>query len=189
MDSAVHGDLTVAITSLKAQVLSGGVIRYVWASDLEDPTFRVFRDGQLLTTMKATEFLLQAQDNQFAHVNVLDDDDEDAEPDRETFWRWRLQWNAVEDAAQYRIEQYIDAAWSFLKLINDTGQAQYEYTTGVLDDSSTSQFRVVPIDAMGNDGTPATLDLFPIHRPAMPMLSMVYDDGTKKATFRQPEGA
>ena len=66
---------------------------------------------------------------------------------------------SIGDVARYRIEQSENSgAWTAIAFVQDNpGTWSYSITTANLDDLSTYAWRVVPIDAAGNDGTPIAL--------------------------------
>lgn len=87
--------------------------------------------------------------------------------------------------AKYRIEQQQNGGgWTAVGVIADNpGSWVYNFTTPRLVDLSTYAWRVVPMDAAGNDGTPVMLSGESIVRtPDAPTFSATFSGG--RATFQ-----
>ena len=91
-------------------------------------------------------------------------------------------------AAQYRVEQQQDGGdWEQIALVfAETRRWDYTTMTDRLDDLSDYAWRVVPVDAAGNDGTAITLTAETIVRtPDAPRVSVTFDPGTTKITISE----
>lgn len=53
-----------------------------------------------------------------------------------------IQFEADSDASEYWIEEYVDAAWVVRKVVRETGQWMYDYTTRQLEDDTDHSFRI-----------------------------------------------
>lgn len=78
-----------------------------------------------------------------------------------------LQWDAVTNATQYRVDRYESSAWVQKALYGVTGQASYQYTTEFLDDDTEFLYRVVPIQN-GNDGQARSFTFRMVRVPSAP---------------------
>lgn len=163
------------VTELALTYLAADRVRLSWASDADDPIYRVYRDGELVLTTRATTYDAAIADGAAPVFDVVDQ--EDADPS--AFPPFAVvQWYQVADAAAYRVEQYVDSAWTMLVTVADDGRGYYQHRTATLADDTTHQFRVVPVSAAGNDGTPTTLSILMVRYPDPPDPAFSYDSGS-----------
>jgi hypothetical protein len=90
------------------------------------------------------------------------------------------------DVSYYRIEQNAaGAGWVAIGQVGHTAYTwQYQFQTSRLTDLVSYQWRVIPVDTAGNDGTPVTLDAEIIVRtPDAPDFSISWSAITTKVTF------
>jgi len=182
----------VAITAYNSTRL-GNLTTVEVTNDLSGTVyFHWYLDGcyQGQTTAASWTFYLPTGDQ--ARVECLDTTDADfdpvagapdAYPPRRTLWWVRSQ---AADVDHYRVEQKKDAGdWSTIaRALPEPTQWAFTLLTGRLDDLATYQWRVVPVDRAGNDGTPITLDAHKVVRtPDAPDFSISYNSGTTKVTF------
>ena len=86
----------------------------------------------------------------------------------------------------YRVEQKLGAGdWETLRIVPQVAdQWAYSLLTDRLDDLSSYTWRVIPVDAAGNDGTAITIGAELIVRtPDAPDFTATFDSGTTKVTF------
>lgn len=127
-----------------------GTVRYHWYADgmYQGMTYEPWR-------------LFRPEEGEQLRVEVLDTTDEDFDPltnapagypARRTLW-WVRSLDA--DVEYYRIDQQQDGgAWAEVATVDAVaGQWDYQWTTARLDDLSDYAWRIVPVDAAGNDGT------------------------------------
>jgi len=93
-----------------------------------------------------------------------------------------------DDVVSYRVEQKKRAVeWVSIGTVRRNGEAWsdgYALLSPRLDDLSTYDWRIVPIDAAGNDGTATGLDSEDVVRtPDAPDFTISFDEGTTKVTF------
>lgn len=149
-------------------------------STLESPTFYAYRHGVFSSQNQTGRFLFQLQDGEHLRVDIVDDLDDAPEPGYPG--RAVLQWDEAVGATSYRIEQFIDAAWTQVSLIQASSLSVYEWVSNWLDNLTTYQFRVVPVVA-GNDGYPREFTFEMHRRPDRPVVdAFAYDDGTNTIT-------
>lgn len=95
-----------------------------------------------------------------------------------------LQWRGSTAVEQYRVEQYVGAAWVALGSIRENGSGYYQYPTEAQTDVTTIQFRVIAIDSEANESEAATLSVFNIRHPDPPRISMAYAGGNVTVSVR-----
>ena len=138
---------------------------------------------------RMTFFLEQDQQAQVECIDAPDDDFDPilqapaAWPARKTLW-WICSTDS--DVDHYRVEQNRAAAgWTTLRTVaHEPDRWDYFLTTDRLDDLVSYQWRVIPVDAAGNDGTAVTLSAETIVRtPDAVDYTIGFDEGTTKITF------
>jgi len=90
------------------------------------------------------------------------------------------------DILKYNLEQNKAAGgWTDIGTVNDIpGQWSYMFVTERLDDLTSYQFRVLPVDQAGNEGTALTLTAETIVRtPDAPDYTVTFDPDTDKVTY------
>lgn len=155
-------------------------IRLRWSSDQDDPTFYIYRDGTLVATTKATEWTFTLESGDIPVIEVLDD--ADATPATVYPSRFTLSWYAVTDTDYYRIDEYVGGEWLVCAKLTDDGAGYFKWVTRVLQDATTHQFRVVAVDAAGNESTATTMTALMVRHPDPPDVTYSYDSGTGKVT-------
>lgn len=175
--SVRHGNATtVTVTSDLS-----GTIYYHWYSD----------GAYIASTTSASRSFLYDTDDQ-SRITVQDTNDADYDPianapvgypaKRTVTWIRSID----SDVARYRIEQQLGAgSWAVIGLVQHVATTwQYELLTPRLDDLGVYTWRMIPVDAAGNDGTARTLDAETIVRtPDAPRFTIAFDGGTTKVTF------
>ncbi len=78
-----------------------------------------------------------------------------------------------------------DYTWETIGIVpHDEAQWVYSLLSPRLDDLADAEFRVVPVDKAGNDGTALALSAERIVRtPDAPDFTATFDSGTTKITF------
>lgn len=106
-----------------------------------------------------------------------------AYPRHRTVWWVR---SLATDVAWYRVDEQQDGGdWAAIARVpHDEATWSYHVLTDRLTDLASYAWRVVPVDAAGNDGTPVAADaLTVVGRPDAPNVTVAFDDDTQKATF------
>lgn len=125
--------------------------RFTFTSDLTDPIFYIYVNGEYVTQTRETFYDLTIGVNTQAQFDVLDVvDDLPAE-----FFPgvMHLRWDGTPDSTSFRVEQYVVDEWVAKQVIIADDRRVFHYTSELLDDSEVHQFRIVPIDDQGRDGT------------------------------------
>lgn len=97
--------------------------------------------------------------------------------------RATLNWRAQTDATEYRVEEYVSAAWTERQVIPANGSGSYVWQSRWLEDETTHQFRVVPVNSAGNDGTPLAFSMLLVRIPDVPRVTYTYNATTDKVTI------
>lgn len=182
----------MAITSTTTtQSLNATTVTVV--SDLSEPVFyHWYLDGAFIaeTSNPSKTFFMPAGDQ--VRIDVLDTTDPDFDslgnapdgfPARRSLWWIR---STSTDVAVYRVEEQREAEG--YNVIADVVQTLTRWSLSVLssrlDDLTTYDWRVTPIDKAGNEGTPLAIgpELI-VRRPDSPGFSIAFNVGTTKVTF------
>ena len=92
------------------------------------------------------------------------------------------------DVRTYRVDQRQSLGeWETIAEVASLGSTwEYSCVTPRLQDLATYEWRVVPIDAVGNEGTPLVIDSESVvRRPDPPAFTATSDDGTARVTFSE----
>ena len=151
-----------------------------------------YRDGQYLIRTVASTYSMYLPPNAQARILVIDTNDPDFDPlannpDKHPGHR-SIHWirSLATDVDHYRIEQNKDGAgWTGIATSkHNKNQWVYIWVSGILDDLSDYQWRIIPVDRYGNDGTALTYQSETIVRfPDAPNFRVTYDDVSDTITF------
>jgi hypothetical protein len=141
----------------------GEIVTVTVASSLSGTVyFHWYLDGQWSgrSTVGTRSFYLAAGEQARLAVQDTNDADYDYEANNpEPYPARRILWwirSLATDVDYYRIDHRKDAGdWTAVATVpRDRERWDYQWTTGRLDDLTDYQWRVVPVDTAGNDGTP-----------------------------------
>ena len=155
-------------------------VRLRWSSDQEDPTFYIYRDGTLVATTKATERIFVLESGDAPVIEVFDSADDT--PTTVYPSRFTLAWYAVAGADYYQVDEYVDSEWPACAKVTDDGAGYFKWTSRVLEDSETHQFRVIAVDAAGNESTATNLTALMVRVPDPSDVEYAYSETTDKVT-------
>jgi hypothetical protein len=151
-----------------------------WSSDQSDPSYRVFRNGVYQYTTGRNKLIVTAREAEATDIDVLDSATEQPAPSMGS--DALLGWNAVSGAEAYRIERYVDSAWTLIAEV-DSDKTRFHYRTPPLSHSlSAHQFRVTSIGTNKNESSPLAVNVMIIRRPDPPDVGYTFSDSTKKVT-------
>lgn len=170
----------MAVTINSVTDLGGGRWLLAFSSSAPPATFYLYADGVLLSTQTAGEYVLTVLDGVVPTIEILDDAATDPQPAFPSYLT--LGWITDADAARYRIEEYTGGQWVEVATVAHNGQAWQSYATQALADETTHQWRVVPIDAAGNDGTAVAFVVLLVRYPDVPSVSYSYSAVTGTVT-------
>jgi hypothetical protein len=170
----------------------GNMTTVTVTSDLEPPVYyHWYEDGQWVgrtTTPSHTVFVPAGGQRRLDVVDTTDPDYDPAAgepgfPSRRTV-HWIRSLDA--DVIRYRVEVQVDGGdWETAATVPAvSGQWAYTWLSDVLVDCAEYAWRVIPIDAAGNDGTPIAIDAELIVRhPDAPDYTVAFDPEDYKVTF------
>lgn len=172
----------------KSQIATGsgsGAWLLTWASDLTNPTYRVFIDGRYHATTRVPSLTVTVREAESVTVEVFDDTV--THPQRAKAAPRLLRWGAVSGAASYRVEQFIDGTWVLIKTVKSDA-SRLRYTTPALADSVTAhQLRVTSVGVNTNESSPVAVDITNVRHPDPPEeATMAYNNATNKVIFSAP---
>lgn len=160
------------VTLLPPVLVGTNVYRVSWVSDSEDTpvTFYVYKNGVFLYSTQNTSDTFSVLPGEDLMLEVLDS------PSEEIRYPFRavLGWYRVSDAVKYIIEQYIDMVWTYKDVVYATNQGSYSWQTQQLQDGEIAQYRIRPIDAVGNIGSSLELYVMMVRNPSAPEVSFSY---------------
>lgn len=93
-----------------------------------------------------------------------------------------LQWYGVDGASHYRIEQYVSGAWVIRRRLYDDGRGYFAIVTDELEDCTTQQWRIIPVDAYNGDGAALEYNVSFARVPAPPSVTYTYSATTGLVT-------
>lgn len=161
---------------LRYTLVPPGLIRLEYGSDLPDPTFYIWVDGELETETKETAYELSAAPGGQAQISVFDDPDE--VPPVHVPANWILRWDGDPESALYRVERETEAdVWTPVDVVPANDLRVFHYTTPVLADSTVHRYRVVPIDSLGREGTVLEFEAEMCRYPDDPRVALSIGDG------------
>jgi len=168
----------MTVQNLTASRVGAAAWRITWTSDQPSPTYRVYRDGVLVTTTVAESITIAVGPAESPVIEVLDDPA--AIPMTTHPRRLSLAWYHTDLAEHYRVEQYIDSAWVYRAKLTDDGRWYFRWTSAVLDDVTTHTFRIIAVAVDGNQSTAVSLAALMVRHPDVPDATFTYDpdDGT-----------
>lgn len=181
----------MAITSY-SQTRIGDLVTVTVVSDLSGTIYyHWYSAGAYIgeTTVPTRTFLLSADEQLVIDVNDTNDAAYDAianapvrYPATRSLWWIR---SIVDSVVHYRIEQQRDGGdWTTIATIRQDNSWSYKFETPVLDDLTDYAWRIVPVDAAGNDGPMLTFATERIVRtPDAPRFTVSFDEGTTYVTF------
>ena len=158
-----------------AQPVRIGDSQWMWSytSGIADPTFRVWHHGDLIDESERTDALIDSVTEPV--VEVFDDT---TEPNQVAYpGRAVLQWYSIVGAGWYKIEQFVSGSWTLRDYLQDYGLGWYSWRSDWLDDVTTHQFRVTPMDADRNAGTAVAFSIFICRNPDTPTVALSYASG------------
>jgi hypothetical protein len=172
----------------KPQRIDVNLFRLALTSSGTPPiTFRVFREGKLTATLISSvqtasiDIPVASGDHPFIEVLDRNDDEEQVA----FSGRLLLHWQAVANAASYRLEENVAAVWTLRREMVDDGSGAYTWKTRWLEDLTTHQFRIIPVDAAGNQGTALSFSVLMSRHPDVPQVGYAFVPGTGKVTINQ----
>lgn len=170
----------MAITSFTQTPISASLWRLNFTSDDPDAVFRIGVDGVLVGTTQNTYWDVAVSPGEHVIVEVYDDNTAFVAtyPGRVT-----LAWDAVENAAYYSVEEYVDAEWVVRQEVPaQVRKTHYTWPTRYLEDVTDHQFRVRPFGENGLVGYVRSFNFKMVRYPDPATVAFSYDSGTGEIT-------
>jgi hypothetical protein len=144
-------------------------------------TFRVFNQGTLVQTIVSASgtgsCVITVGNGESPFVEILDDPS--LIPHYAAPGRLTLNWRRMAGASNYNINEWIDSEWVTLQTQpEDIGNSLF--LSPWLEDSTTYQWQVVPLDSAGNSGTPIEITTLIVRHPDAPNVAYTYNGATTK---------
>lgn len=165
----------MAITSLKYERVSPLQVRFFWTSNLSDPTYYVWVNGVLVGETLETEWLVSVGLGDQVQFSVFDDSS--SVPPEYYPAQAKLRWLGRDGSSVFRVEQKVSGEWELIGLPPFRLSNVYQHVTGPLDDVTTYEFRVVPVDEDGRLGTTLDFALEMVRYPDSPEQTMQFTGG------------
>ena len=171
----------MAATITNILKVSPGAWRYMWSGTA--PYF-VYRKGvALLQWTNLTQLIVEGTDDQEPPaIEVQDSTDLDSTVEQLNNPPYAtLQWFMAENAQSYVVQQKHTTGgvetWSTIRVLFERGHGYYVVATPILDDVTEHEFRVVAVDAVGNQ-TAIGFTVFMVRNPDPPRVTMSYSAAT-----------
>lgn len=178
--------MAVTITDFRRADDFAWWVRY--ASDRTPPVeFRVVLMGRTIETFTSSdgtgESVIPASPGEDPFFEILDK--ACSKPAIAFPGRFTLQWLAVAGALSYRVEELVSAVWTLRQSIVAGRRGVFQWETRWLEDQVSHQFRIIPVDAAGNQAaTPLAFTKKMIRHPPAPNVVAGYNGaGTPTVTW------
>ena len=182
----------MAITGY-SQVRSGNVTTVTATSDLTGTVyFNWYVDGAFVSVTTTPTMSFSLEPGEQVRIEALDTNDQDFDPvanapagwpARRTIWFVR---SVDADVVKYRVEQRKGAgAYSNIGIVPQTDDGWFfSLVSPRLDDLSTYDWKVIPIDRAGNDGTAVSIGPeLVVRTPDAPRFSATFNPGATTVTL------
>lgn len=170
----------MAVTSITATQIGPASFILTYASDLVSPTFYIWAGGRFVVQTPLTSYQIDLEPGEQLQVDVFDDATET--PGEVYPGRFFLNWYAVDSAVEYRIEEYVDAAWTLRQVVAASVGTYYTWSSRFLEDDTTHRFRVIPVGEDGIHGFGTEFQGLMVRHPDAPRVTMAYDADTATVT-------
>ena len=157
-------------------------VKYTWSGTAP---FDVWQDGRkVLDQTTRTQYVAQPLDatstppTVLPTVEIRDDNDTDTASSKVHSPLLRFQWRGQANVVLYIVQEYVVDTWTTRGAVRESGAGYYNYTTTVLADATTHQWRVIAQDENGYQGEALSLTHYMVRNPAPPDVSHSYDAGT-----------
>jgi len=160
-----------------------GAVYFSWSSGLEDPTFWVYVDGDLMAVTTETSYSFYGTAGESYVLEVFDI--EDHTPTTIPGGKAHFGWYSVANAQEYRIEQLVAGEWVDLLHILEDGSGFYSWRSAKLADGVLHSFRVRGVVDNAYLGSVLETSVFIVRFPDPPAASYAYSAGTGAITISE----
>ena len=147
-----------------------------WTSSISGATFYIYRDREFLTATRAGSMQFRVVPGEYLLIDVFDSSGDS--PDYAAPGRVYLCWFEVSGSASYLVQERVGAYWQDRESVPDDGDGFFRYLTRYLEDATTTEFRVLPVDSAGNQGTSTLFTVVQVRHPEIPDVAYAYDSAT-----------
>lgn len=172
--------MTVTINSINR--ISSEAVQIKYSSDLSNPVFFIYIDGELYDTTEAASAIIRINPGESPVISIIDSLIPGEIPAYYPKYA-ALTWWYLNGAVEYRIEEYIGSAWVVRDTIPENGKGYYLWKSRVLEDCVSHSFRVIPVDEKGNDGTAQEFEILMVRIPDEPQCEFSYSAVTGELTL------
>lgn len=152
-----------------------------YSSDLDNPTFYVWQDGELIYDTSRTSLVLTLQEDQTNVISIFDSADDRPLPTEKSDGLIRFASDESSEAYRVYIKDGITLTLQ-QEIRKDTINKTHSYRTGRIDDDDGVTFQITSLqDSL--ESVPAILPVSVIRIPDAPLVSAAFDDGTNKLTY------
>lgn len=173
--------MSVSITEIVS--VDPQVVRVSFESTLEPATFRVYREGALISTIESEDgegsVLLSIAPEDSPYIEILDDS---GPPVPAYPGRFTIHWPSISGPSSFLIEEYVGGNWVELATVPAEPVGSNRFLTRWLEDGQVHQFRVTPIDSEGVSGTAVERSALMVRHPDVPQPTVTYSAVTAKVT-------
>jgi hypothetical protein len=138
---------------------NGGQVTFYWESDLNNPTYYLYKNGLFLGTQSQSDYtFIQLKNNEVFRFEVFDYEPSIA--DIEDFYPGYFHFNFYtkpsEKIASYEIQEKVDSGdWRTLEILNTKiNKSLYTFDTPWYNDKSIINIRIIPKYINNKDGEP-----------------------------------
>lgn len=161
--------------------LPSGAWKFSWVS-VGGQTYEVWLNGLLLGSVSATGAAssFEVEDSKYQTsappVEIHNAEDGTAQSKQHPPFI-HLQWRGIEGASGYTVQKFVNSAWSTVSDIPEDARGWYSFTTVLLEDGQSTQYRVMAYDGKGSHGDPIATTVDVTRNPSPPKVSYTLDSG------------
>jgi hypothetical protein len=179
--------VSVTITSVRRAATRANAWEIRWSTSTAGTRCYVYRDGEFIGSTLGRSMIVTAPEGLSPVVEIFDvappaGAPRAAYPRRATF-AWSRGLSDSPLAAAFRVEEYVDSAWALRRQITpEPGQTYFQWSSPVLPDGVTTQYRVVPVSAAGAHGAALAFPVLMVRVPDPPSVRFTYTPATGLVT-------
>jgi len=167
----------MTVQSINAAKMSANAWRVSFASDLPDPLYRVYIDGELISETSINRHDVSVGDGDTVTVEIRDDD---APPGYAKPSRVAVEWDGVPEGRTYKIEA--DGVPVGLLEHRSVGE-RHRVVSPPFGSAEQVTVSVFPLGDDGNKGETASTEVAAAQHPAQPDVLTRYDEDTQSLTI------
>lgn len=170
----------MAVTLTGATLFDASMAQITWESDRTPPLEMVaYLGGREFARWKSRiargAIVFPVAIGEYPFIEICDHPSQQRTPALPG--RVLLHWAAVSGAVSYRVEEYVASVWTTRAAFGAVGISYYAWLTRWLEDSTSHQFRVVSVDAGGNETVGAAMAVEMRRHPDLPQVAVTVNSG------------